>query len=554
VPNHTEDHAQKARDLADRYWEGLLELDPFIGTQVGDERYDDRLPDPSEEGLAAKKTFHEGALRDLAEIDRDALDADLRATMEVIDFGSHREIEEVDLRVDRLWASSHLFGPGQLLAILASLQRADTPERADRYARRLEAMPAFLDAIDEVVRDGARTGQTQPGLVVDRSIGQMERLLEMAPEASPGMAPVASSSPEIQERVAAVLRDQVWPAFGRYLEALRASRPSARGGIGLSALSNGAELYASRIYAYTTLHVDAQHVHDVGQEQLAMIQQERQRIAEALGYPDAAKAIEAYTDSGRNRASTREEMVQLAERQVASSWDAAPAYFGRLPKDNCEVKPVEEFRERDTPAAFYFPPSSDGSRRGIYFINTSDLDKRPLHQVATTTYHEANPGHHFQLSIEQEFADRPAVRRFGANLGGTSFIEGWGLYSERLADEMGLFADEYERLGMLEAQGWRACRLIVDSGIHALGWDRDRSIDIMVEAGVPHVSAEIETDRYIAWPGQALAYMMGQLHIQRLRGELAARDGASFSLKDFHDGLLSLGSLPLDAIEREMKR
>jgi uncharacterized protein (DUF885 family) len=554
VSNHSEDHAQKARRLADRYWEGLLELDPFIGTQVGDERYDDRLPDPSEDGLAAKKAFFEDALQDLAGIDRDALDTDLRTTMEVIDFGSHKEVEEIDLRVDRLWAASHLFGPGQLLAIMASLQQADTPERADRYIGRLERFPAFLDAIDEVVRDAARAGQTQPGLVVDRAIAQIERLLEMAPEESPGMAPLASASPEHQQRAAAILKDEVWPAYGRYLDAMRDYRPSARDGIGLSALPNGAQLYASRIHAYTTLAVDAQHVHDVGQEQLAMIQEERQRIAEGLGYPDAAKAIEAYTDSGKNRASTREEMVQLAERQVASSWDAAPAYFGRLPKDNCEVKPVEEFRERDTPAAFYFPPSADGSRRGIYFINASDLDKRPLHQVATTTYHEANPGHHFQLSIEQEFTDRPAVRRFGANLGGTSFIEGWGLYSERLADEMGLFADEYERLGMLEAQGWRACRLIVDSGIHALGWDRDRSIDIMVEAGVPRVSAEIETDRYIAWPGQALAYMMGQLHIQRLRGELAARDGAGFSLKAFHDGLLSLGSLPLDAIEREMKR
>jgi uncharacterized protein (DUF885 family) len=554
VANRSEDHAQKARDLADRYWEGLLELDPFIGTQVGDERYDDRLPDPSEEGLAAKKDFFEASLRDLADIDGEALDIDLRTTMAVIDFGSRKEIEEIDHRVDRLWATSHLFGPGQLLAILASLQRADTPERVDRYARRLEGFPVFIDAIDEVVRDGARTGQTQPGLVMDRTISQVERLLEMAPEESPGMAPVGSASPEEQQRVAAILKDQVWPAFGRYLEAMRDSRASARSGIGLSSLEGGAELYASRIYAFTTLPVGAQHVHDVGLEQLAMIQEERQRIAEGLGYPDAAKAIEAYTESGGNRASTREEMVGLAERQVAASWDAAPAYFGRLPKDNCEVKPVEEFRERDTPAAFYFPPSGDGSRRGIYFINTSDLDKRPLHQIATTTYHEANPGHHFQLSIEQEFADRPTVRRFGANLGGTSFIEGWGLYSERLADEMGLFADEYERLGMLEAQGWRACRLIVDSGIHALGWDRDRSIDLMVEAGVPRVSAEIETDRYIAWPGQALAYMMGQLHIQRLRGELAARDGAGFSLKDFHDRLLSLGSLPLEAIELEMKR
>src|SRR5207247_7259389 len=185
--------------------------------------------------------------------------------------------------------------------------------------------------------------------------------------------------------------------------------------------------------------------------------------------------------------------------------------------------------------------------------NCSSLDQRFLHQTATTSYHEANPGHHFQISIEQEYSDRPAIRRFGGLLAGSAFAEGWGLYCERLADEMGLFADEYERLGMLEGQGLRACRLIVDSGIHALRWERERAVSQMMEAGAPRVDAEIEVDRYIAWPGQALSYKIGQFEIEKARVASEKRLGAAFSVKKFHDRILRLGSLPLPALPAEIK-
>jgi uncharacterized protein (DUF885 family) len=247
-------------------------------------------------------------------------------------------------------------------------------------------------------------------------------------------------------------------------------------------------------------------------------------------------------------------MVRLAEEQVARGWDAAHGFFGRLPSANCEVRAVEEFREDDMPFAFYQSPSADGARAGIYYVNTSDLAERPLHHLATTTYHEANPGHHLQLTIEQEIPDRPDLRRFGGMLAGAAFVEGWGLYSERLADEMGLFLDGHERAGMLDAQAHRAARLVVDTGIHALGWSREAAVAKLVEAGVPPLDAGIETDRYIALPGQALSYKIGQIEIERWRREAAEREGAAFSLKGFHDRLLALGSLPLTAIERELAR
>lgn len=208
--------------------------------------------------------------------------------------------------------------------------------------------------------------------------------------------------------------------------------------------------------------------------------------------------------------------------------------------------------EADAPPAFYYPPAPDGSRNGIYFVNTYQPESRALHRLASTTYHEASPGHHFQLSIETELEGLNAFRRLGSRLVGVAFPEGWGLYSERLADEMGLFEDEHERFGMLDAQAWRAARLVVDTGIHAFRWDRQRSIDLLRSIGLSQLEAETETDRYIAWPGQALAYMTGQREIQGLRRELEARDGDRFDLSGFHDAVLGHGSLPLATLRREL--
>ena len=209
--------------------------------------------------------------------------------------------------------------------------------------------------------------------------------------------------------------------------------------------------------------------------------------------------------------------------------------------------------EQEAPPAFYMPPAADGSRRGIYFINTYDPASRPLHRVASMTFHEAVPGHHFQLGIEQELDGLPAFRRYGARLAGAAYTEGWGLYAERLAGEMGLHHTPLERFGALESEAWRAVRLIVDTGIHALGWDRQRSIDTLRErAGLSRLEAETETDRYISWPGQALAYMIGQREIMSLRRTLEARDGEHFDRRRFHDEVIAHGALPLATLRDEL--
>ncbi len=540
---------REALALLDRYWEDLLDLDPLLGTQIGDERFDDRLPDPTDAGRERRIETQEAALRAAAAIGGEGLDDDLRSGLDVLEAIARRDLVDATLRLDRLSAVSHLWGPGVLLSDLASIQRADSPERLQRYAARLRALPDYLSAIEDVARDGVAAGVTAPQLVVDRCLAQVERLLALHPADSPAVEAVPEDDTDGRAAIEDIVRDVVNPAYERYASTVREYRPHATETIGLSALPDGDRLYAAQILAWTTLPMDAAEAHALGETELARIQEERRELASALGFDSAASAIEAHDAGGGNRADSKDDLLRRAAEQVHRSWDAAPAFFGRLPEANCEVRLVEEFREADMPMAFYMPPTADGSRAGVYYVNGYKPQDQPLHLLATTSYHEANPGHHFQISLEQEMPDRHAILRFGGFLAGSAFTEGWGLYSERLADEMDLFVDDYERLGMLAAEAFRAARLVVDTGIHAFGWSRERAVDTLVSSGLPRGDAEIEVDRYITLPGQALSYKVGQLEIMRMRKEAEARGEAP---RAFHDRLLSLGSLPLVALRGRM--
>jgi len=548
------DHNGTARALIDRYWDGLLESEPLLGTMVGDERFDDRLPDPGPDGRAARERLHAGALEEVGLLDRNELEDDLRISLDILEAIARRDLAALEHRIDRLWVASHLWGPAGLVGELASLQRADTPERLDRYVARISATPGFYEAAIEILNEGVADGVTAPRIVVERAVAQTERIIQAGTDASPVLSPLAEDDTPGRERMSAAIDRDLLPALGRYLEAMRMYLPNATDSIGLHALPNGDAMYAAQILSWTTLPLDAKSVHDIGLEDLTKIQEERARSADMLGHPSAADVAEALAADPANTFTSKEELKATAEEQVRRSWDAAPAWFGRLPKANCEVRLVEEFREEDMPFAFYNAPTQDRSRPGVYYVNGFGLEGKTRHQLASTTYHEANPGHHFQISLEQEMEGRTLLRRFGSIMAGSAFAEGWGLYSERLADEMGLFVDEAERLGMLDLQGMRAARLVVDTGIHALGWKREQAIATLEEAGVPNVDAVIETDRYITMPGQALSYKIGQFEIERQRAAATEREGAAFSLSAFHDRLLSLGSLPLTALRRELDR
>jgi len=518
---------------------------------VGDERFDDRLPDPSAEGRARRERLHRGALAELAELQRDLPDEDVRIGLDILEAIARRDLAALDHRTDRLSVVSHLWGPAGLVGELASLQRTDSPERVDRYVARLSRTPEYYDASIEVMREGIADAVTAPRIVVERAIGQTQRIIEAGVDPSPALAPLAGSDADERAKVASAVEIHLLPALGRYLDALREYLPSSTETLGLYALPGGDEMYAAQILSWTTLPLDAREVHELGLEDLAKIQAERREAASALGFPDAAAAETALLAEVFG---SPEELRSVAEEQVERCWEAAPSMFGRLPRANCAVRLVEAFREADMPFAFYNPPTQDGSRPGVYYVNGHGLAGKPRHHLATTTYHEASPGHHFQIALEQEFADRPPLRRFGGFLAGSAFTEGWGLYSERLADEMGLFLDQKERLGMLDMQGMRAARLVVDTGLHALGWSRDRAMATLEEAGVSSSDAAVETDRYVTMPGQALSYKIGQFEIGRQRAAAAGRAGTGFSLPGFHDRLLSLGSLPLAALRRELER
>jgi uncharacterized protein (DUF885 family) len=541
---------EPAWTLSERYWDRLLELNPVLGTVTGDERFDDRLPDLTEAGREESASLHRSTLAELDAIDRDSLDDNLRPTIDILEAIARRALEEIERRVDRLQVASHLWGPAQLIGEIASLQRVDSPERLDRYLTRLAAFPDYLDGAAGVAADGIASGVTSPRVVAERAVGQVERILALGADGSPAIAPL--SDPRDKDRVVEMVRETVNPAYERFLAVLRDYLPHATETIGVSALPGGDAIYAAQIVSWTTLALDARDVHQMGLERFESIGEERREVAAALGFGSPAEAVAAHTAAGDNTAASPEALVKLAQEQVERSWEMAPRYFGRMPKANCEVRAVEAFREADMPFAFYNPPTEDGSRPGVYYVNTYDIAARALHHLAATTYHEANPGHHFQITIEQEIPDRPRLRRFGGFLAGSAFCEGWGLYSERLADEMGLYADDWERLGMLEGQAHRAARLITDTGIHALGWSREDAIAKLEEAGLPRVDAEIEIDRYITLPGQALSYMVGMVEIERARAAASERGGSSFSLRDFHDRLLGLGQLPLAALEREL--
>jgi uncharacterized protein (DUF885 family) len=540
--------------IAARFWEDLLALQPTTATMYGDTRFDDRLEDPSAAGRAALRALAERVAAEVTAVPGEGLGVEDRITRDMLRIVGGLAVEDDELAFHELREVDHMGGPQTLLAQVSQFQPADTPERLDAYLARLRAYGPYIDAHVEILRDGLASGRTAARIVAERTIDQLNRLLAIPLDRAivPAMSTVASEAD--RERVRDVVRDVVYPADRRYLEALSGEYLAAtREQPGLVSAPGGDALYRFAIRQWTTLDLEPAAVHQVGLDELAMIDEERRVIARAEGFGDDVDAYRrALVEDPANRAATREELVARATEDIGRAMAVAPTVFGRLPVAGCEVRPVEAFKEKDVAFAYYYPPATDGSRPGIYYVNTYDLPSRNYHKLASTTYHEAVPGHHFQIALEMEHPSLNVFRRLGSRLVGGAYVEGWGLYSERLADELGLYRSQAERLGMLDAQAWRASRLIVDSGMHGLGWSRQRSIDWLLKTGLSDTDAVIETDRYICWPGQALSYMTGMREIRRLRRELEARDGAAFDLKRFHDELIGHGSLPLATLAREL--
>jgi uncharacterized protein (DUF885 family) len=536
--------------IVDAYWERFLAVEPLFATAVGDARFDDVLPDPSEEGRAERQRVHAGLLEAAAGVDASGLDPEERQTLLLAGALARRELGCLTHNLDRLWAVGHMpighrFGPGLLLGVVAFQQPAATASQRAAYLRRLAAFPAYLEAVAANAAEGLASGVVASRAVVTRTIGQVERLLATPMADSPGLVPLGIGTDEERSRGVEVLRERVYPAYARFLEVLRDYLSRAQESLGLLALAGGEEIYRSEVLGWTTLPLEPNVVHQLGHEQLQQIQEQRLALARRLGHADPADAVAALQGRPGGRLDSREAILARARDQVARSWEALPDWFGRLPGRNCEVTPVDLAHEDDL-GDYYLAGTTE--RVGTYFVNTQA--PRPVYDLAATSFHEANPGHHLQTALELEAPGRHALRRNASELQGAAYVEGWGLYSERLADEMGLYADDAERLGMLDQQALRAARLVVDTGIHALGWTRERSIATLRASGCDAWLAASETDRYSAIPGQALTYKLGQLEIEDLRERWVA--GGS-EVRGFHDALLGLGLLPLASLRTELE-
>jgi uncharacterized protein (DUF885 family) len=539
-------------DLADRFWDGLLERDPMWATVLGDDRFDDRWPDLGPDGRAADEAAYRSTLDEARDIPADGLEPEQIITRDLMILVCENALAALDQKQYQL-AVDHMSGPQVWTAEMAQYQPADTPERVDRLLARYAAYPAMLEQNIETLQEGVADGRTAAITPVRRAIEQIDRLLAMAPAEHPAtsMAQVGDTD---RDRVATAVEEHVYPALRRLRDYLADGyEPHARPEPGLSTTPGGEEAYRLAIRTQTSLDTTAEEVHAFGLADLEAIEAEQDEIARRLGPADGRALREALVADPSNHTDDPSAIVALAQQQTDRAYTEAPKYFGRLPSANCYVKAVEAYREAESPPAFYMPPTLDGSRQGQYYINTYQPADRQLHRIASITFHEATPGHHFQIGIEMELKGLPAFRTLGARLAGAAYVEGWGLYTERLADEMGLYADDRERLGMLEAQAFRAARLVVDSGLHAMGWTRERAIAFMHEHGsLPMVDAEIEVDRYTIWPGQALTYKLGQREIERARAAVAEEMGDRFDLRAFHDEVLGHGSLPLATLSREI--
>ncbi len=458
-------------------------------------------------------------------------------------------LDGLRLRTDEM-AVDQMEGPQVGMQELANWHPTDTPEHVQDLAARYRGVGQLITDYLDALRDGIRDGRTAPTITVERVLAQLDALLGTPVEQSAFVAPL-HDNPAFDSLVGAVT-DVVYPAFQRMLDFLRDYLPNhARKEPGIWSVTDGAEIYTLLARQHTTTDLSPDQLHQIGRDDLLHIHAEMRAIIRARGGGETS--IRAFTeqltrDPG-NLPKTREEIVESAEQLVAAAQTTLPRAFGRLPAMRMVVRQIEEYRERDAPAAFYFQGSEDGSRPGTFYINTFEPSVRPKHTMPALVFHEGVPGHHLQVALAQETTNLPAFRRLSAGWLANAFVEGWALYTERLADELGLYPDELARYGMLGYQAWRACRLVVDTGMHHRRWSRQQGIDFFLEnVGLTERETVNEVDRYIVWPGQALAYKIGQREIEAVRADQRQRLGDRFDLRAFHDQLLGHAGIPLSTL------
>jgi len=528
--------SETLRTLGDDYWEWTLREFPTYATYLGDFRYNDRLTDLSETARERRRRDVQGLLERLGRVDAKALSEAEQVTADILRLKFEEALED-DRHKFWQWNVDQMDGPQ---ADFPQIMNYHPPTDEAGLVARFRAFPAYIDQYLDNLRAGVREGRTAMRVAVERVIGQLKGLLATAPEKSPFAAKPIFVEP---------VRESIYPAYRKMLEYLEGEylAKARTRDVGLWALPGGAEAYRFRIRHHTTTTLTAEEIHRVGLEELRSIHGEMRRIAKG----DLKQFMDRLKSDPRNFFATREEVLASARRELERATAKLPQFFRRLPRTACEVKPIEDYREKDSVAAFYYAPDEKLTRKGVYYANTYRPESRPRFNMPALSVHEAVPGHHLQIALAMELEDLPKFRR---HTHFTAFVEGWGLYSERLGDEMGLYEDDLARFGMLTYQAWRAARLVVDTGLHALRWTREQAIAFFTE-NVTLSETELlnEIDRYIIWPGQALAYMVGKREIMALREEARKAMGPKFDLRDFHDVVLRNGAIPLSTLRRRVR-
>lgn len=554
------DRSDDVRAVADSYWETRLEESPLLACFLGDHRYDDRADEVSAEADQRRRDKWAGLRWRLAEIPADQVDDTAGVTRELLLGDLDDAIRQIDLRLAEL-RCDQMQGAHAELLMLAGQLRAPEPEHAAMAVTRTGELARLLDEAAPRYREGLAAGRTPAKINVTRSLSQIDGYLASPIEQDPFVnlagPPDWDGTDAWRARLADAVRDELRPAFARYREVLAnelapAARPDDRPG--LCHIPDGEAIYQALIEAHTGLPLTAEELHEFGMAEVTKrLPTEFAEVGErAFGITAPSEIFVRLLEDRELRYRDGEEIVAHARRCFEAGRAAMGEWFGELPNAACELTPVPDYLAPDVPPAYYMPPAPDGSRPGQYMVNLHDPTARGRSGTATMTFHEAIPGHHLQLAIASERTGLPAFRRLAHRH--TAFVEGWGLYAERLSDEMGLYETDLDRLGMLGADAWRACRLVLDTGLHAMGWTRQQAIDFMVEhAPIDRDTITVEVDRYIGMPGQALAYKVGQREILRLREEARSTLGAGFGIKGFHDTVLGAATVSLPVLRNRVR-
>ena len=553
---------EAVRGLFEAYWSNELEANPFQATNSGDFSLNDRMPSIAPGDYARLNEERAAFLEQVEALDRDALTEADRLNADLLAFILKHDIA---LGAFDVWRIPFLADGG--FHIDFGYVVSATPFRTEKdygdYLERLEAMPDHIDRHIENMRLGLAAGFTQPREIMDNILPSFEAQVKDNAAAHPFYAPFNDMPASISERrqgrlkrqARAVLSDDIIPAFARLYEFMRDEyAPNARETLGADALPNGEAYYAALVRYYTTLDdATADDIHALGLREVARIRAEMDGIIRKTGFRGDFRAfLEFLRTDEQFYAKTPEALLERAAWLSKDADGRLPGFFGRLPRQPYSVEPVPAEIAPNYTTGRYVGAPLDAERGGQYWVNTYALDKRPLYALPALTLHEAVPGHHLQIALALEIEGAPAFRK---QFYPHAFGEGWALYAEKLGVEMGFYQTPYDDFGRLSYEMWRACRLVIDTGLHAKGWTREAAMEYLASnTALSLHNVQTEVDRYIAWPGQALAYKMGELTVWELRAKAERELGDRFDIRDFHDAVLANGGLPLEMLRVEIDR